>query len=391
MILLVNWFLASRSEKALGCCSERHWSQKVERHPPLSYDEVCEAANSLQRQGRHVTIDALHDLLARGSKTTIHKHRQRWRREMQQATNDEEGASPSAPDPLKVFFETTFNDLWRAALEAAHQALEDLRAEADRAIARARADVQKAHEEAEAARRESAMFGDRVTALADELERSKNELAEQRQQRVAQEVQADADARVAAEHIGVLEADLHKAHAREAELNAQMHVAVTELRDQLANTMQRQAEIEQQARSALDAMKREASQREQALQRALKLTQNRAKATLVAWHNKEKTWIEVRSKMEARLENELKESARLEKAFAQAQLSYKQLEERTHVLDRERVGLQEAGVALRDQLSGAQRQLARVELQIHDLLRDNARLTERLSQRALKENPSKKA
>ncbi|MFZ0254488.1 MAG: DNA-binding protein [Gammaproteobacteria bacterium] len=363
----------------------------MERHPPLSYDEVCEAANSLQRQGHHVTIDALHDLLARGSKTTIHKHRERWRREMQRATDEEEVASPSAPDPLKDFFKTTFSDLWQAALEAAHEALQELRDEADRAIANAQADVQRAHEEAESARRESAMLVARVTALADKFEDTMRELTDERQQRVTQEVKADAEARAAAERIGALEADLHKAHAREAELNAQMHVAVTELQDQLANTMQRQAEIEQRARSALDAMKREASQREQALQRALKLTQNRAQATLVAWHNKEKTWIEVRSKMEARLENELKESARLEKAFAQAQLSYKQLEERTHALDRERVGLQEAGVALRDQLSGAQRQLARVELQIHDLLRDNARLTERLSQRALKENPSKKA
>lgn len=352
----------------------------MERQPALTYEEVCEAANLLQRQGRHVTIDALHALLARGSKTTIHKHRERWRSEMQHANQDSQEATALPPDRLKQFFESTFNGLWQAALEAAHEALAELRDEAQRAIATAQAQVSKTEREMESARRESAMLSTRVGTLEDKLERTAGELVQERQQRVAQQIQTAADTRAAAERIRTLDAAVAQADAREAQLNEQMQAAVTELQLQLNQAERRRVDAEQRARLALEAAQREAAQREQALQRALKLAQHRTKAASVAWHSKEKNWIEAKSKLEERLEAERKESSRLEKALTQTQLTCERFEERSQLLDRERVGLEKTTAVRGNQLSEAQRQLTRLERQVHGLLRENARLSERLSQ-----------
>jgi DNA repair exonuclease SbcCD ATPase subunit len=351
----------------------------VERQHPLTYEEVCEAANALHHQGRHVTIDALHSLLGRGSKTTIHKHRERWRLEIQHANKDAQLRSPLAPDPLKQFFETTFSTLWRAALEAANETLAELRDEADRAVAKAKEEVQKAIEEADSARRESAMLATRAATLDDKLERSLRELGDEREKRATQEVKANANARAAAERIATLSAALTKADAREAELTAYMQSAMKELEDQLAKAKQGQAETERQAHIALQAMQREAENQEHALRRALKLAQNRVKVVSAAWRTKERSWIEVKSKLQGKLEAEVKESSRLVTALAREESHRKQLEERTHMLDREWVDLEKTVTALRGQLSEAHHQLARLEPRLQTLLGDNARLNEKLS------------
>ncbi len=361
----------------------------MERQPSLTYEEVCQTAELLHRQGRNVTIDALHGLLGRGSKTTIHKYRERWRRELQRADNDADVSCPPAPDPLRQFFEGTFSDLWQAALQAAHEALAELRAEAERAITNAQQEVQKAVGEAESTRREAAMLAARVTTLDDKLEHALSELGDERQQRTAQEIKAHSDARAAAERIAGLKAALTKANLREAELNDQMKTAVTELQHQLTESNLRQSEAEREARISLEAMQREAAQREQALRRGLKLAQNRAKMVSVAWYEKEKGWIELKSKLEEKLEAELKESSRLGKTLARTQSNCNQLEERAHTLDRERVGLEKTATALRDQLSKTQVQLAKLQDQVQGLLRDNARLSEKLSQATKGEKPNR--
>lgn len=359
------------------------------RQPALTYEEVREVAELLHRQGRNVTIDALHTVLGRGSKTTIHKYRARWRQEIQRVNQDAEGDSVLAPDPLRQFFESTFSDLWQAALEAAHQALAKLRAEAERTIANAQQEVQKAVDEAESNRRESAILATRVATLDDKLERTLRELGDERQQRATQAVKAQANAQAAAERIATLEAALTKAHARETQLNEQMEAAVSGLQHQLTETELRQAEAERQARISLEAMRREAAQREQTLQRGLKLAQNRTQLTSMAWYKKEKAWLETKSKLEGKLEAERKESSRLEKTLAQTESRCKELKERTHTLDRERMGLEQTATALRDELSKAHLQSAKLEDQTRRLLYDNARLTERLVQVAKKKTPSR--
>lgn len=363
----------------------------VERQPALTYEEVCDAANLLHREGHHVTIDALHARLARGSKTTIHKHRERWRREMQDKLKDgEEEVARPAPDPLKAFFETTFSELWQAALEAAHGTLAALREDAERTIANAHAQIEKANEQAQSAQRESAMHFARITTLDEKLERVMRELSDERQQRTAQEVTAAAEARSAAQRIAELETALVKANGREAQLREQTQALVMKLEDKIQHLQQRHAEAEQQARIIHEDTRREAAHREQALQRALKLAQSRALSASVAWHNKEKTWIETKSKLEQRLEGETKESSRLGKALVDAQLRSQQLEEKMHLADRERVGLQEAGAVLNTQLADTQRQSAKLELQVQHLLGDNARLNEQISQ-AMKELSERKS
>ena len=49
--------------------------------PGISYDDVVDAVQHLQKKGMYPSIDNIRSYLGTGSKTTINRHIQRWRTE----------------------------------------------------------------------------------------------------------------------------------------------------------------------------------------------------------------------------------------------------------------------------------------------------------------------
>lgn len=211
----------------------------MSRQSPLTYDDVAGAADALLAQGESVTLDKLHQQLARGSKTTIQKHRTVW---LQRGRGNANGPTP-APSPVNDAIEQFRDQLWREALDEAHASLGKER-EAGAA------EVRQANEQAEAAEHERQIIIERTTALQVQLEslhaeliESRCELGSQREKRAALEA--------------TLDATQQNAQAQEHRFEHQL----TQLHEQLASSEQRHEAGVAQLAQHIDALKKAASER----------------------------------------------------------------------------------------------------------------------------------
>lgn len=348
----------------------------MDRQPPLTFDAVREAAEALQRQGQNVTIDALHALLGRGSKSTIHKHRARWRAEREAA--DTEAPATTTPEPLQVLFETTFSAFWQEALAHAEAALEHHRQAAEQLMADARTQVASASARVAEAEQRVAERQTEIASLRDALEARTEALVGERAQRAMVEAKAGAAAEHAAEDKARLEAEVVRAEAQLLEVKAEAGAALARFEAQRTEAEKRQAETERRAHEWLDAARREAAAREAELAQALRDQQQRVEATEAAWHAKESTWVQVRARLEGALDTERREVGRLTEALTHAQQQHAQAEEARRVLETACVVLEHTKSILEQQLREAEKYRQDLAQRVEALMRENAGWSARL-------------
>lgn len=139
---------------------------KMARGPNIDQDELFEAANRLEAEGKEVTAQALLTALGRGSYTTVYKHLDAWKASRPAPVA---AVSMQMPDPVKNIFASA----WRMAVMESAKETEAVRAKASEDIRQAAAQFQGALDAIEKLEKDA-------EESAKELA-SANELAEQRQ------------------------------------------------------------------------------------------------------------------------------------------------------------------------------------------------------------------
>lgn len=150
------------------------------RGPNIDQDELFEAANRLEADGKEVTAQALLTALGRGSYTTVYKHLDAWKASRPAPVA---AVSVQMPEPVK----NIFAGAWRMALMESAKETEAVRAKAAEDLRQAAAQfqgaldaIEKLEKEAEESAKELASTKELADQKQAEIVKAESELAGQK-------------------------------------------------------------------------------------------------------------------------------------------------------------------------------------------------------------------
>ncbi len=228
------------------------------REATITYEQFVLAADKIKASGGKVTARAVHDVLGAGSRTTVHKFHQQWRR-------GQESQSSATDDTLDPAIARAVNNQIAAKVQAATaetaMQLADLQAETDILIAeneRQAADLEFSAAALATLKEQHAALDGRSQQIGADAARTAGELAAERQAAEAARVEL-AKAQLRLEAVPRIEAEIEKvraellqALARAAELHEAAAVATARLE---AEVMQRKNIEGQLAEARAEAKK----------------------------------------------------------------------------------------------------------------------------------------
>lgn len=147
------------------------------RRPALERDEVFDACNRLQAEGREVSATALLDTLGGGSLRTIYRYLEDWRKEQPKESGN--NRDTELPENILAVFKAT----WRTATIEADKATAAAREQAAEEVKAAQkrfSEALDAIEKLEAQSDSDSKQIEELTAKAAELETKVNQLQEAR-------------------------------------------------------------------------------------------------------------------------------------------------------------------------------------------------------------------
>lgn len=105
----------------------------------ISYEEVAEMANQIQKEGRAPTLEAVRRALGTGSKTTLARYLQDWRNQR----GIEQASDLAIPQDLSE----VVNNLWQRLQSRSEQKMEEQQKEAEKAIQQVHAQYENAQQQ----------------------------------------------------------------------------------------------------------------------------------------------------------------------------------------------------------------------------------------------------
>ncbi|SDN10907.1 DNA-binding protein [Vreelandella arcis] len=235
----------------------------------IQYSDVQQAVDTLLSRGDTPSVQRIREVLGTGSFTTISEHFRQWRAEREQ------NRDVPPPQGLPTSVVNIATELWKEALEAAHQALLHYREEADR-------QVEAAQREASDADLRAANAEQRESALAEHLRHTESRVEALNRDLAAS--QADeaywrAQANDAQDTIRQLQqtherTQQHLAEQQESHAEA-LAQRQAEWEQRLAQEVQRHEAAEDRLMGLLDSARQERAQEESAYQQRLKQAEKR--------------------------------------------------------------------------------------------------------------------
>lgn len=238
----------------------------------IQYQDVQKAIDTLLSRGDTPSVQRIREVLGTGSFTTISEHFRQWRLDREQNRD----IPPPKGVPESVV--SIASELWKDAMEAAHDALRHYREEADRQVEAAQLEASEADQRAaNAEQRESALAEylrhteTRVEALSRDLAASQADEAQWRTQ--AKEAR-DAVVKWQSAHERAQQ-DIAERQEQHADQLSQQQA---EWQARLAQEEQRHEAAEDRLMSLLDSARQERAQEESAYQQRLKQAYKRNEA-----------------------------------------------------------------------------------------------------------------